>query len=64
MHRNLEEASDAEAYRKAFALLEASDPGALSAFAAHVAKHSDDPLAAFHLKRLLNGATGTRIALD
>ena len=60
----LEAASDAEAYRKAFALLEAADPAALSAFAAQVAKHSDDPLAAFHLKRLLNGATGTRIALD
>jgi adenylate cyclase len=34
------------------------------AFAAHVGKHADDQLAGFHLKRLLNGATGTRIALD
>jgi adenylate cyclase len=64
MPRELEDASDAEAYRKAFELLEAGNPAALSAFAGHVAKHSDDPLAAFHLKRLLNGATGTRIALD
>jgi adenylate cyclase len=34
------------------------------AFAAHVGTHADDQLAGFHLKRLLNGATGTRIALD
>ncbi|MGE5200828.1 MAG: adenylate/guanylate cyclase domain-containing protein, partial [Acidobacteriota bacterium] len=54
----------AETYRKAFAMLEAGDPGVLSAFAAHVAAHPDDPLAAFHLKRLLNGAKGTHIALD
>jgi hypothetical protein len=25
---------------------------------------SDDQLASFHLKRLLNGATGTRIVMD
>ena len=40
------------------------DPGAMAAFAAHVGKHADDQLASFHLKRLLNGATGTRIVLD
>lgn len=51
-------------YRAAFALLEAGDPGALPAFAALVGKSPDDPLAAFHLKRLLNGARGTRIELD
>ena len=38
--------------------------GALAAFAAHVGKNPDDQLASFHLKRLLNGATGTRIAMD
>ncbi len=51
-------------YLDAFAKLEANDPGALAAFAAHVGKHPDDQLAGFHLKRLLNGATGTRIAMD
>jgi adenylate cyclase len=51
-------------YLEAFAKLEAGDPDAFAAFAAHVGKLPKDPLASFHLKRLLNGATGTRIALD
>jgi adenylate cyclase len=51
-------------YLEAFAKLEARDPGALAAFAAHVGKRPDDQLASFHLKRLLNGETGTRIAMD
>lgn len=51
-------------YMEAFAKLEASDPSALGAFAAEVGKLQDDRLAGFHLKRLLNGATGTRIKLD
>jgi adenylate cyclase len=50
-------------YLKAFTLLEAGDPTAISAFAAHVGSHADDPLASCHLKRLLNGATGSRITL-
>ncbi len=49
---------------EAFAKLEANDPSALAAFAAHVGKNPDDHLASFHLKRLLNGATGTRIVMD
>lgn len=53
-----------KSYLAAFARLEAGDPGAISAYAAHVGKHADDQLASFHLKRLLNGATGIRIALD
>jgi len=53
-----------KSYLEAFARLEAGDPGAIAAFAAHVGKRADDQLASFHLKRLLNGATGTRIALD
>ena len=53
-----------QSYLEAFAKLEASNPGAMAAFAAHVGKHADDQLASFHLKRLLNGATGTRIALE
>src|SRR4029077_12208970 len=50
-------------YLTAFAKLEAVDPAAMAVFAAHVGKHADDQLASFHLKRLLNGATGTRIDL-
>jgi adenylate cyclase len=51
-------------YLDAFAKLEAGDASAMAAFAAHVGRYPDDQLASFHLKRLLNGATGTRIALD
>jgi adenylate cyclase len=50
-------------YLDAFAKLEAGDSGALAAFAAHVGKEPQDQLASFHLKRLLNGATGTRIEM-
>ncbi len=53
-----------KSYLEAFAKLEAGDPGAMAAFAAHVGKHADDQLASFHLKRLLNGATGTRIEME
>ena len=48
----------------AFAKLEAGDPGAMAAFAAHVGRHADDQLASFHLKRLLNGETSRRIVMD
>jgi adenylate cyclase len=51
-------------YLEAFAKLEAGDPGAIAGFAAHVGKYPEDRLASFHLKRLLNGATGTLIAMD
>lgn len=51
-------------YLNAFAKLEAGEAIAIAAFAAHVGKHPEDQLASFHLKRLLNGATGTRIGLD
>jgi len=53
-----------KSYLKAFALLETADAGAVSAFAAHVGSHPNDPLASFHLKRLLNGAKGTQLAMD
>jgi adenylate cyclase len=53
-----------KSYVEAFAKLESDDPGATSAFAAHLGKYSDDVLATFHLKRLLNGATGTSIRMD
>jgi adenylate cyclase len=55
---------ETKTYLDAFAKLEAGDPGTIAAFAAHVGKRTDDQLASFHLKRLLNGATGTRIAMD
>jgi adenylate cyclase len=51
-------------YLDAFAKLETGDPNAMAAFAAHVGKQPDDQLASFHLKRLLNGQTGTRIVME
>jgi class 3 adenylate cyclase len=51
-------------YGEAFAKLEAKDRNAMPAFAALVGSHAEDPLANFHLKRLLNGATGVRIQLE
>ncbi len=53
-----------KSYLGAFTKLEANDPGAVAAFAAHLGKEPGDQLASFHLKRLLNGSTGTRIAMD
>ncbi len=53
-----------QVYLDAFAKLEANDPGAIAAFASHVGKEPQDQLASFHLKRLLNGATGVRIAMQ
>jgi adenylate cyclase len=53
-----------KSYLDAFAKLEAGGTEAIAAFAAHVGQQPRDQLASFHLKRLLNGATGTRIALD
>jgi adenylate cyclase len=50
------------AYADAFAKLEARDPGAIGAFAALVGMRPTDPLAQYHLKRLLNGAFGAEIA--
>jgi class 3 adenylate cyclase len=51
-------------YSKAFAKLEAGDAAAMPAFAALVGAHADDPLAGFHLRRLLNGAKGVRMQLE
>jgi adenylate cyclase len=51
-------------YLDAFGKLKARDPSALAAFAAHVGKQPGDYLASFHLRRLLNGNTGTQIAMD
>jgi class 3 adenylate cyclase len=51
-------------YSDAFAKLEAGDAAAMPAFAALVGSHADDALAGFHLRRLLNGATGVRMQLE
>jgi adenylate cyclase len=51
-------------YTEAFAKLEAGDAAAMPAFAALVGMHAEDPLAGFHLKRLLNGAKGVRMQLE
>jgi adenylate cyclase len=51
-------------YSEAFAKLESGDTTAMPAFAALVGLHADDPLAGFHLKRLLNGAKGVRMQLE
>ena len=51
-------------YSEAFAKLEAGDATAMPEFAALVGLHADDPLAGFHLKRLLNGAKGVRMQLE
>jgi adenylate cyclase len=47
----------------ALAKLEAGDPSALGGFAALVGVRPADALAQYHLKRLLNGAIGTRIEM-
>src|SRR6202030_4019613 len=51
------------AYLDAFRRLEAGDPSALPAFAALLGLCGGDQLVSFHLKRLLNGATGVPIML-
>ena len=53
----------AHAYREAFEMLEAGDPGASQAFAAVVGTYGEDPLATFHLKRLLGGEKGAVVDL-
>jgi adenylate cyclase len=58
------EAPATKGYLDAFSKLEAGDSAAMAAFASHVGKHPQDQLASFHLKRLLNGASGIRIAME
>ncbi|MGM4916261.1 adenylate/guanylate cyclase domain-containing protein [Tardiphaga sp. 813_E8_N1_3] len=55
------DASTTTQYVTAFAKLEGDDVDAVPAFAALVGMHADDPLANYHLRRLLNGAKGVRI---
>jgi adenylate cyclase len=61
---DLKDDSSKTSYMEAFAKLETGDPTAIPAFAAHLGKFPDDALASFHLKRLLNGATGINIRMD
>jgi len=58
------DAPETALYSEAFAKMEAGDAAAMPAFAALVGMHADDPLAGFHLKRLLNGAKGIRMQLE
>jgi adenylate cyclase len=51
-------------YSEAFAKMAAGDVAAMPAFAALVGMYADDPLAGFHLKRLLNGGKGIRMQLE
>jgi adenylate cyclase len=55
--------SETKEYLDAFAKLEKEDPEAVGAFAALVSRDAQDHLASFHLRRLLNGETGTRISV-
>ena len=57
------ESPHAAAYHDAFAKLEARDTSAVAAFAGLISARPDDALAQYHLKRLLNGGTGTRIEM-
>ena len=50
-----------DAYAAAFAKLEANDSTAVAAFAALVGASPEDPLAQYHLRRLLNGVSGVRL---
>jgi adenylate cyclase len=54
---------ETSAYTAAFAKLTAQDPGARASFASLVGATPDDPLANFHLRRLLNGQTGAGVDL-
>ena len=58
------DALSVHAYLAAFAKLEATDANAVAAFAALVGACPEDPLANFHLRRLLNGQKGARIEMD
>jgi len=57
------ESAAIRAYQKAFAKLETGDSSATQAFAAVVGEHDNDPLATYHLKRILAGESGVNITL-
>jgi class 3 adenylate cyclase len=53
-----------EAYLAAFKKIQAGDPECLRAFASYVGDYGNEPLANFHLQRLLAGRISTIIVLD
>jgi adenylate cyclase len=55
---------ETKTYLDAFKKLEARDPAAVAAFAALIGARPHDPLAQYHLKRLLNGELGVRIEMS
>ena len=55
--------AEVDAYADAFAKLSAQDPRSRSAFASLIGVNPDDPLANFHLRRLLNGQSGVGVDL-
>jgi adenylate cyclase len=57
-------AATIDGYLAAYQMMESGDDGAMAAFASLVGTRPDDSLAGFHLRRLLNGEKGTRIALE
>ncbi len=57
------DSAEAGAYVAAFSKLAAQDPGSRASFASLVGANPDDPLANFHLRRLLNGQTGAGVDL-
>ncbi len=61
MTRDKTQTSAIKAYNAAYEMLESDNPAAKQAFAAIVAKYGEDPLAVFHLVRLLAGDSGITI---
>ncbi len=61
---DLAEAPATVAYREAFAQLEAGESKASQTFAALMGQYGEDPLATFHLKRLLAGEGGVSIRFE
>jgi adenylate cyclase len=57
------ESAATAAYMEAFHLLDTDGAAAREAFTAAVARFPDDPLAAFHLKRLEAGEVGSTIVM-
>jgi adenylate cyclase len=51
-------------YNAAYVKLAGDNASATAAFAAHLGAWPNDVLARFHLKRLLNGQRGARIAVE
>jgi len=63
LHPEEDRADNVTAYRSAYALMEAEDPGALEAFQTAAAAHPDDALIAFQLARLQAGERGALIVM-